>query len=119
MKFLILSSYGSHIIEAEDFSEAASVAYDYNAGYDNVNAIIKLPEDQFVKGTEMETIKIPKEWIEKRLSIIEYHFNQHNTDSDFDIGVRSALREERQLLKSILEEKSQCRQRNTVCYNLL
>ena len=49
MKFLILTNYGSRIIEAEDFDDAVDNACDNHTGYDDVNAIIKLPNDQFAK----------------------------------------------------------------------
>ena len=43
MKFLIVTHYGSYVIEAEDFAQAADHAYDDHSGYAHVEAIIKLP----------------------------------------------------------------------------
>ena len=45
MKFLIITCYGSYIIEAEDFQDAAEKAYDTHTKYNNVEAIVKLPEE--------------------------------------------------------------------------
>lgn len=45
MKFLIITTYGSRIIEAEDFDEAAESAYDNHTGYRDVEAIVKLPDE--------------------------------------------------------------------------
>lgn len=45
MKFLIITCYGSYIIEAEDFQDAAERAYDTHTKYNNVEAIVKLPEE--------------------------------------------------------------------------
>lgn len=45
MKFLIITRFGSTIIEAEDFEKAAEYAYDDHTGYRDVEAIVKLPDD--------------------------------------------------------------------------
>ena len=45
MKFLIITRYGSRVIEAEDFERASNEAYDDHTGYRDVEAIVKLPDD--------------------------------------------------------------------------
>lgn len=42
MEFLILTTYGQYIIEADDFQQAADHCYDNHTGYDDVQGIIKL-----------------------------------------------------------------------------
>ena len=44
MKFLILTCYGSYIIEADDFLDATERAYKNSTGYDHVMAIVKMEE---------------------------------------------------------------------------
>ena len=44
MKFLILTCYGSYIIEAENFSDAVSQAYNNHYGYSHIMAIVKMEE---------------------------------------------------------------------------
>lgn len=44
MKFIIITTYGSYIVEAEDFAQAADNAYDGHTGYRDVQAIVKMPE---------------------------------------------------------------------------
>ena len=47
MKFLIITSYDSEIVEAEDFEEACSMAYLHNGhNYNGLVAIIKIPNEQ-------------------------------------------------------------------------
>ena len=45
MKFLIITRFGSTIIEADDFDKAVDNAYDDHTGYRDVKAIVKLPDD--------------------------------------------------------------------------
>ena len=47
MKFIIITKdYGSFIVEAEDFAQAAEMAYDNHTGYNNVQAIVKMPDEE-------------------------------------------------------------------------
>lgn len=45
MKFLIITEYDRRQIDAEDFEDAVSQAYNYHTGYDNVIAIIKIESE--------------------------------------------------------------------------
>lgn len=45
MKFIIITTNGTRIIEADDFDEAADEAYDSHTGYRDVQAIVKMPEE--------------------------------------------------------------------------
>ena len=45
MKFIIITNYGSRIIEAEDFAQAADETYDDHTGYRDVQAIVKVPDE--------------------------------------------------------------------------
>ena len=45
MKFLILTTHGQIQVEAEDFDDAVSQAYDDHTGYDNVMAIVKVDDN--------------------------------------------------------------------------
>ena len=47
MKFIIITNYGSHIVEANDFEDALGQAYDSCNGYDDVCGIVKVPEDDY------------------------------------------------------------------------
>jgi len=44
-KYLILHNYGSYVIEAEDLGQAVEEAWSNHTGYDDINAIIKLPAE--------------------------------------------------------------------------
>ena len=44
MEFIILTKYGSYIIECENFEEAVYKAYNNHTGYDNVMAIVRIEE---------------------------------------------------------------------------
>lgn len=44
MKFIIITTYGSYIVEAEDFAQAVDNACDDHTGYRDVQAIVKMPE---------------------------------------------------------------------------
>ena len=44
MKFIILTKYGSYIVECEDFEAAIHEAYNSSTGYDNVMAIVRIEE---------------------------------------------------------------------------
>ena len=46
MKFIIITTNGTRIIEADDFDEAADEAYDSHRGYRDVQAIVKMPEEE-------------------------------------------------------------------------
>lgn len=45
MKFIIITTNGTRIIEADDFDEATDEAYDSHTGYRDVQAIVKIPEE--------------------------------------------------------------------------
>ena len=45
MKFIIIEKWDSYIVEAEDFDGAISRAWNNHNGYQDINAIIKVPED--------------------------------------------------------------------------
>lgn len=42
MKFVILTTHGETIVEAEDFAKALENVYDDKTGYDDIMGIIKL-----------------------------------------------------------------------------
>lgn len=44
MKFMIITTYGTNIIESEDLSTAVDEAYDNHTGYDDVVGVIKVDE---------------------------------------------------------------------------
>ena len=44
MKFIILTKYGSYIVECEDFEAAVYKAYNNHTGYDDVMAIVRMDE---------------------------------------------------------------------------
>lgn len=46
MKFLIVTHFGSKVIDAEDFAEAVEKVYDNHTGYEHVEAIVKLPNEE-------------------------------------------------------------------------
>ena len=46
MKFLIIEKYGGYTVDAEDFEEAVSNAYDNHTGYKNVYAIVKIEQEE-------------------------------------------------------------------------
>lgn len=50
-----------------------------------------------------KTGAIPKELIEKRKDIVESLYNEHDKDTDFDKGIRTALKVELSFLKSLLK----------------
>lgn len=45
MKFIIITKYGSYIIDADDFDQAVEKAYDNHTGYRDVEAIVKVPDN--------------------------------------------------------------------------
>lgn len=45
MKYIIITTYGQRIIEAEDFEAAVQEAYDDHTHYWGVQAIVQLDED--------------------------------------------------------------------------
>lgn len=44
-KFIVITNYGSYIIEATDFEDAFSEACDNHSGYSDVLAIVRAPEE--------------------------------------------------------------------------
>lgn len=44
MKFLIITTFGSKVIEAEDIEEAVQYSYDDHTGYDNVLGVVNITE---------------------------------------------------------------------------
>ena len=45
MKFVIMTTYGSYVIESDDIEDALSNAYDNHTGYDNVVGIVRVPDE--------------------------------------------------------------------------
>ena len=45
MKYIIVKIYGSSVVDVEDLEAAVSEAYNNHTGYDDVLAIVKVPED--------------------------------------------------------------------------
>lgn len=45
MKFLIITKYGRYVVEAEDIEDAVKQAYDSNAGYSNIQAVVNIDEE--------------------------------------------------------------------------
>ena len=45
MKFIIITTYDSYVIEADDFEDALSDAYNNHYGYNHINGIIRIPEE--------------------------------------------------------------------------
>lgn len=44
-KFIVMTNYGSYIIEATDFEDAFYKACDNHSVYDDVQAIVRIPEE--------------------------------------------------------------------------
>lgn len=45
MEFLIITKFGRYKVEAEDIEEAVQKAYDNHCGYSNIQAVVRIDED--------------------------------------------------------------------------
>ena len=44
-KFIVITKYDAYITEAIDFEDAVVEAYNNHTGYDDVQAIVRVPEE--------------------------------------------------------------------------